>query len=66
LFDAEWKEPFRLGNGWLLWGGVGVVATSIGVALAGAALTALNGEPPRREVFIQFWFLRSISGMIFL
>jgi len=50
LFCLEWKEPFRLGNGWLLWGGVGVVAASIGVALAGAALTALNGEPPQREV----------------
>lgn len=50
LFCYEWKEPFRLGNGWLLWGGVGVVAASIGVALAGAALTALNGEPPQREV----------------
>lgn len=50
LFCLEWKEPFRLGNGWLLWGGVGIVAASIGIALTGAALTALNGEPPPREV----------------
>eukprot|EP01018_Ginkgo_biloba_P038508 Gb_30141 [translate_table: standard] len=49
LFCYRWQEPFSLRNGWLLWGGVGLITASIGVAFAGAAITALNGEPPQRE-----------------
>ncbi|XP_020277245.1 uncharacterized protein LOC109851493 isoform X2 [Asparagus officinalis] len=49
LFRYEWKEPFNLQNGWLLWAGIGLGGAIITIALAGTALTFFNGEPPQRE-----------------
>eukprot|EP00252_Welwitschia_mirabilis_P000891 TRINITY_DN10888_c0_g1_i1.p1 TRINITY_DN10888_c0_g1~~TRINITY_DN10888_c0_g1_i1.p1 ORF type:complete len:367 (-),score=40.50 TRINITY_DN10888_c0_g1_i1:251-1318(-) len=50
LFRYEFRDPLDLGKGWLLWGAIGIFAATIGVALAGAAVTALNGEHLQREV----------------
>lgn len=47
---SDIKEPFKLQNGWLLWAGVGLFGAIISIALAGAAMTYLNGETPEREV----------------
>jgi hypothetical protein len=44
------KEPFKLQNGWLLWAGVGLFGAIVSIALAGAAMTYLNGDIPDREV----------------
>ncbi|OEL25258.1 hypothetical protein BAE44_0013724 [Dichanthelium oligosanthes] len=46
---SDIKEPFKLENGWLLWAGVGLFGAIISIALAGAAMTYLNGETPERE-----------------
>ena len=47
---SDIKEPFKMQNGWLLWAGVGLFAAVISIALAGTAMTYLNGETPEREV----------------
>jgi len=47
---SDWKEPFSLRNGWLLWAGIGIVGAIFAIALAGTALTIFNGEQPQREV----------------
>ena len=47
---SDWKEPFNLRNGCLLWAGIGLVGAIIAIALAGTALTFFNGEQPQREV----------------
>ncbi|KAG0543693.1 hypothetical protein BDA96_02G210800 [Sorghum bicolor] len=49
MFRYDIKEPFKLQNGWLLWAGVGLFGAIISIALAGAAMTYLNGETPERE-----------------
>ncbi|PAN12250.2 hypothetical protein PAHAL_2G263100 [Panicum hallii] len=49
VFRYDIKEPFKLQNGWLLWAGVGLFVAVISIALAGAAMTYLNGETPERE-----------------
>lgn len=47
---SDFKEPFKLQNGWLLWAGTGFFGAIISIALAGTAMTFLNGETPEREV----------------
>ncbi|XP_047047311.1 membrane-embedded CAAX protease MroQ-like [Lolium rigidum] len=49
IFRYDIKEPFKLRNGWLLWAGIGLFAAVISIALVGAGITYLNGEPPERE-----------------
>ncbi|KAL5658186.1 hypothetical protein ACJX0J_031349, partial [Zea mays] len=49
VFRYDIKEPFKLQNGWLLWAGIGLFGAVISIALAGAAMTYLNGETPARE-----------------
>ncbi|KAG8056733.1 hypothetical protein GUJ93_ZPchr0002g23313 [Zizania palustris] len=49
IFCYDIKEPFKLQNGWLLWSGVGLFGAIVSIALAGVAMTYLNGEPPERE-----------------
>jgi len=52
IFRYKFEEPFKLQNGWLLWAGIGILVAIISIALAGAAMTFLNGETPQREVFM--------------
>lgn len=47
---SEWKEPFNLQKGWLLWAVLGIVVAFLAIALTGAALALFNGETPEREV----------------
>ncbi|XP_021320117.1 uncharacterized protein LOC8077828 isoform X4 [Sorghum bicolor] len=49
IFRYEFKEPFKLQNGWLLWSGIGLFVAVVAIALAGAAMTFVNGETPQRE-----------------
>ncbi|KAK7362290.1 hypothetical protein VNO77_04400 [Canavalia gladiata] len=49
IFKYDWREPFNLQKGWLLWGGVGLVGAIIAIALLGFAVSFFNGEPPQRE-----------------
>ncbi|XP_010937144.1 uncharacterized protein [Elaeis guineensis] len=49
IFCYDWKDPFSLQNGWLLWAGIGLVGALIAIALAGVALTTFSGENPQRE-----------------
>ncbi|CAO2201963.1 unnamed protein product [Urochloa humidicola] len=49
IFRYKFEEPFKLQNGWLLWAGIGLLVAITAIALAGAAMTFLNGEMPHRE-----------------
>uniref|UniRef100_K3YIN7 CAAX prenyl protease 2/Lysostaphin resistance protein A-like domain-containing protein n=1 Tax=Setaria italica TaxID=4555 RepID=K3YIN7_SETIT len=49
IFRYKFEEPLKLQNGWLLWAGIGLLVAIIAIALAGAAMTFLNGETPQRE-----------------
>ncbi|XP_027346621.1 uncharacterized protein LOC113858271 isoform X1 [Abrus precatorius] len=49
FFKYDWREPFNLQKGWLLWAGVGLVGALIAIALLGVAVSFFNGEPPQRE-----------------
>uniref|UniRef100_A0ACD5Y9Q8 Uncharacterized protein n=1 Tax=Avena sativa TaxID=4498 RepID=A0ACD5Y9Q8_AVESA len=49
IFRYDFKEPFKLQNGWLLWAGIGLFFALIFIALAGAVMTFLNGETTQRE-----------------
>ncbi|KAK1260635.1 hypothetical protein QJS04_geneDACA019491 [Acorus gramineus] len=49
IFHYEWKEPFDLRRGWLLWAGIGLSGAVLAIALAGVALAIFNGEKPERE-----------------
>ncbi|KAJ1268585.1 hypothetical protein BS78_07G146700 [Paspalum vaginatum] len=49
IFRYEFKEPFKVQNGWLLWSAIGLFVAIITIALAGAAMTFLSGETTQRE-----------------
>ncbi|RWR90942.1 CAAX amino terminal protease family protein isoform 1 [Cinnamomum micranthum f. kanehirae] len=49
IFCYNWKEPFNLQKGWLLWAVLGIVVAFLAIALTGAALALFNGETPERE-----------------
>lgn len=50
IFVSDWREPFSLQKGWLLWAGIGLVGAISAVALTGAATSFFSGESPQREV----------------
>ncbi|XP_038713260.1 membrane-embedded CAAX protease MroQ isoform X2 [Tripterygium wilfordii] len=47
IFD--WREPFNLQKGWLLWAGIGLVAALLAIGATGAAMSFFGGENPQRE-----------------
>ncbi|XP_050373502.1 uncharacterized protein LOC126791139 [Argentina anserina] len=49
IYRYDWREPFSLKRGWLLWAGVGLVGAVAAVALTGAATSFFSGETPQRE-----------------
>ncbi|KAA8529431.1 hypothetical protein F0562_033770 [Nyssa sinensis] len=49
LFRYDWREPFNLQKGWILWAGIGLVGALIAIALTGAAMSLFSGETPQRE-----------------
>ncbi|TVU05743.1 hypothetical protein EJB05_48924 [Eragrostis curvula] len=46
---SDFRDPFNLQNGWLLWAGIGIFVAVVAIAIAGVAMTFLNGETPQRE-----------------
>ena len=46
----DWKNPFDINRGWLLWGIVGIFSGAAAVLLAGTLVTYINGAPLPREV----------------
>ncbi|KAM5567187.1 hypothetical protein ABKV19_015348 [Rosa sericea] len=49
IYRYDWREPFSLQRGWLLWAGIGLVGAVASVALTGAATSFFSGQTPERE-----------------
>lgn len=49
--SSDLREPFNLQKGWILWSAIGLAGGVGCVALAGAATSFFDGEPPQREVW---------------
>ncbi|KAL0336358.1 UNVERIFIED_CONTAM: hypothetical protein Sradi_4847700 [Sesamum radiatum] len=49
IYRYDWREPFNLEKGWLLWAGIGLGGALAAIAVTGAAMSLFNGEPPQRE-----------------
>ncbi|KAL3654230.1 hypothetical protein CASFOL_003911 [Castilleja foliolosa] len=49
IYRYDWREPFGLKKGWLLWAGIGLGGAIASIAVTGAVMSFLNGEPPQRE-----------------
>ncbi|KAI3733631.1 hypothetical protein L6452_13079 [Arctium lappa] len=49
LYRYDWRDPFNLQRGWLLWAGIGLVGALITISLAGVAMSLFSGEAPQRE-----------------
>ncbi|KAK7317991.1 hypothetical protein RJT34_02676 [Clitoria ternatea] len=49
FFKYDWRQPFNLQKGWLLWAGIGLVGAILSIALTGVAVSFFNGETPQRE-----------------
>lgn len=49
VFCYDWREPFSLQKGWLLWAGIGLVGALSAIALTGAVMSFFSGESPQRE-----------------
>jgi len=49
-FTTEFRAPFDLRRGWILYGGLGLLAATASVILASTLVVELTGQPPPREV----------------
>ncbi|XAR65185.1 hypothetical protein NMG60_11009207 [Bertholletia excelsa] len=49
LFRYDWREPFNLQKGWLLWAGIGLVGALMVIGLTGVAMSYFSGENKQRE-----------------
>lgn len=49
IFSFDWRSPFDLQRGWLLWGAGGVLLAGPCVVAAAAITSFANGEPPPRD-----------------
>nr|GME14800.1 putative CAAX aminoterminal protease [Ipomoea batatas] len=49
IYCYDWREPFNLQRGWLLWAAIGLAGALAAIALTGVAMSSLNSEPPTRE-----------------
>ncbi|KAJ0674237.1 putative Type II CAAX prenyl endopeptidase Rce1 [Helianthus annuus] len=45
----DWRDPFSLQKGWLLWAVIGLIGALVTISLTGVAMSFLNGEAPQRE-----------------
>lgn len=48
IYRYDFREPFNLQKGWLLWAGIGFMGAVGAIALTGVAMS-LSGESPERE-----------------
>lgn len=53
----DWREPFNLQKGWLLWAGIGLAGALASIALTGAVMSLVRGENPQREVDYNFYWI---------
>ncbi|KAH6815731.1 CAAX amino terminal protease family protein [Perilla frutescens var. frutescens] len=49
IYRYDWRNPFNLQKGWLLWAGIGLGGALAAIAATGAAVSFFNGETPQRE-----------------
>lgn len=49
IYRYDWRDPFNLQKGWLLWAGIGLGGALAAIAATGAVMSFFNGEPPQRE-----------------
>ncbi|XP_020236385.1 uncharacterized protein LOC109815963 [Cajanus cajan] len=49
FFKYDFRGPFNLQKGWLLWAGVGLGGAIIAISLTGVAVSFFSGEAPQRE-----------------
>ncbi|RAL37633.1 hypothetical protein DM860_000327 [Cuscuta australis] len=49
IYRYDWREPFNLQRGWLLWAAIGFVGALAGIGLTGVAMSLFNSEPPQRQ-----------------
>ncbi|CAH9123926.1 unnamed protein product [Cuscuta epithymum] len=49
IYRFDWREPFDLKRGWLLWATIGLVGALVAIGLTGVAMSFLNSDPPQRE-----------------
>lgn len=62
---SDWRQPFNLQKGWLLWAGVGLVGALIAIALTGVAISFFSGENQQREVRFSF-FLTNVFNVLYV
>ncbi|CAN1357267.1 hypothetical protein LINPERPRIM_LOCUS44160 [Linum perenne] len=49
IFRYDFKEPFNLKKGWLLWAGLGLGSAVLAIVLTGYVVSAFHGEPQERD-----------------
>ncbi|CAI0402095.1 unnamed protein product [Linum tenue] len=49
IYRYDFKEPFNLRRGWLLWAGIGLGSAVLAIALTGFVVSTFNGETQERE-----------------
>ncbi|KAG6429706.1 hypothetical protein SASPL_107759 [Salvia splendens] len=49
IYRYDWRDPFNLQKGWLLWAGIGLGGALAAIAGTGVVVSFFNGEPPQRE-----------------
>ncbi|KAL1551022.1 membrane-embedded CAAX protease MroQ-like [Salvia divinorum] len=49
IYRYDWRDPFNLQKGWLLWAGIGLGGALAAIAGTGVVMSFFNGEPPQRE-----------------
>ncbi|KAL7091427.1 hypothetical protein ACP275_12G105300 [Erythranthe tilingii] len=48
IYQYDWREPFDLKKGWLLWAGIGLGGALAAVAVTGAAMSFFSFNPERK------------------
>ncbi|KVI05562.1 hypothetical protein Ccrd_016121 [Cynara cardunculus var. scolymus] len=63
LYRYDWRDPFDLQRGWLLWAGIGLVGALVTISLAGVAMSLFSGEAPQREHCLPVGHHRNCFGV---
>ncbi|XP_047331294.1 uncharacterized protein LOC124934839 [Impatiens glandulifera] len=49
IFRYDFKEPFNLQKGWLLWAGIGLAGGALTIVLTGVVMSFFSSEAPQRD-----------------
>ncbi|XP_062111614.1 uncharacterized protein LOC133823054 [Humulus lupulus] len=49
MYRYDWRNPFNLQKGWLLWAGIGLAGAIAAISLTGVAVSFFSGDSPQRE-----------------